>query len=247
MNPGARALFPGFVMDSVSQEALIGAHVQVPGSPVMTSTNQHGFFSIKTGILARLKVSYMGYGDKTLDIGGAGDTSSGFTLHRGVCSTRCKSRVLAGQNSTSQPLRVKEIESLPSLGAKPDVLKSMQFLPGIQGQNEGFSLLVVRGGNPGENLFLIDDIPLIHVNHLGGFLSVFNPDMINQVNVYKGVYPSRLGGKIVVCGRYHAKRRRSLGVKGLVRDWLNRCLVHARGTHPFKEHEFHAHRPKNIF
>ena len=85
---------------------------------------------------------------------------------------------------------------IPTLGGKPDVIKSLQLIPGVQTQSEGMSLMMVRGGEPGQNQYLLDNVPLIYVNHLGGFLSVFNPDMINSVNFYKGNFPARQGGKL---------------------------------------------------
>jgi hypothetical protein len=84
----------------------------------------------------------------------------------------------------------------PSLGGKPDVIKTLQLLPGISSQKEGSSLMIVRGGDPGQNLYLFDNVPIIYVNHLGGFMSVFNPEMINNIDVYKGGFPSRYGGKL---------------------------------------------------
>jgi hypothetical protein len=89
-----------------------------------------------------------------------------------------------------------ELQQMPSLGAKPDVMKSIQLLPGISSQYEGSSLISVRGGNPGENLYLFDNVAVVYVNHLGGFMSVFNPDMINNIDVYKGGFPSRYGGRL---------------------------------------------------
>jgi hypothetical protein len=56
--------------------------------------------------------------------------------------------------------------------------------------------MIVRGGDPGQNLYLFDNVPVIYVNHLGGFMSVFNPEIINNIDVYKGGFPSRYGGKL---------------------------------------------------
>ncbi|WP_375579522.1 TonB-dependent receptor plug domain-containing protein [Marivirga tractuosa] len=93
-------------------------------------------------------------------------------------------------------LRSKDFNNIPTIGAAPDVLKAVQLFPGITAQNEGSSQLIVRGGSPGENLYMIDNIPLIYVNHLGGFYSVFNPDMINSMEIYKDGFPARYGGKL---------------------------------------------------
>ena len=57
-------------------------------------------------------------------------------------------------------------------------------------------MILVRGGDPGQNQYLLDKVPLIYVNHLGGFTSVFNPDMINSVDFYKGSFPAGYGGKL---------------------------------------------------
>ena len=99
---------------------------------------------------------------------------------------------LANMNTLSN----KELVTIPSLGGKPDVIKSLQLLPGITSQSEGSSRLLVRGGDPGQNLYLFDGIPVIYVNHLGGFLSVFNPDIINTIDVYRGGFPAKYGGRL---------------------------------------------------
>jgi hypothetical protein len=92
-------------------------------------------------------------------------------------------------------LNAKELMSIPSITGKPDLTRALQNLPGVGMGNELTGMLLVRGGDPGQNMYLMDDIPLTYVHHFGGFFSVFNPEIIDQVDVYKGDFPTFLGGK----------------------------------------------------
>ena len=76
-----------------------------------------------------------------------------------------------------------------------DVLKAIQLLPGVQ-SSEGTSGFYVRGGGPDQNLILLDGVPVYNASHLGGLFSVFNPDAIKNVNLIKGGFPARYGGRL---------------------------------------------------
>ena len=77
-----------------------------------------------------------------------------------------------------------------------DVLKTLQLLPGVQSGGEGTSGLYVRGGGPDQNLILLDGVPVYNANHLFGFFSVFNTDAFNNVELIKGGFPARYGGRL---------------------------------------------------
>ena len=85
--------------------------------------------------------------------------------------------------------------TLPSFGQK-DVFRSLQLLPGVSGSNEASSGLYVRGGTPDQNLVLFDGFTVYHVDHLFGFFSAFNPDAIKNVQLYKGGFESKFGGRL---------------------------------------------------
>ncbi len=89
-----------------------------------------------------------------------------------------------------------QIKGLPALLGEVDVLKTLQLLPGVQSGSEGASGLYVRGGGPDQNLILLDGVPLYNVSHLFGFFSVFNADAINKVELTKGGFPARYGGRL---------------------------------------------------
>jgi hypothetical protein len=80
--------------------------------------------------------------------------------------------------SGSTTLTPNEINAIPVLGGESDVIKVMQLLPGTVRGVEGSSDLFVRGGAADQNLVLLDDVPIYNTSHLFGFISVFNPDVL---------------------------------------------------------------------
>ena len=186
----------GFVSDSLTGERLIGANIYIPQQQKGVVTDNDGYFTLIIQEEAVVNISYTGYNSRNIRI----SESNKHQLHiqlapgkelEGVV-IRAKSPVKANVNT----MAMKEILSIPSLTGKPDVLKALHMFPGIQTQSEASALLLVRGGSPGENLYLFDNVPVIYVNHLGGFMSVFNPDIINSIELYKGGFPAQYGGKL---------------------------------------------------
>jgi hypothetical protein len=186
----------GIVKDAQSNEVLIGAHVINLSSQKVCATDEQGRFMVNGIGKFHIKCTFIGYQPYSLDICPTKDTLIIIALEKGneLLEVNVQGQRISSFNTAS--LSIKELQQIPSLGSKPDVLKTMQMLPGIQGQSESSSMLIVRGGSPGENLYLLDHSPLLYVNHLGGFMSVFNPDMMNHIDVYKGGFPSRYGGKL---------------------------------------------------
>ena len=88
------------------------------------------------------------------------------------------------------------IIKLPVLLGEPDIIKTLQTLPGVAQGIEGFTGLYVHGGNNDQNLFLYNGLPLYHVAHLGGIFSAFNVSTVNKVDFYKSAFPARYGGRI---------------------------------------------------
>lgn len=78
----------------------------------------------------------------------------------------------------------------------PDIIKSLQMLPGVAAGNELMSGLYVHGGDGNDNLFLLDGVPLYNVSHFGGFFSSFNTDVVDNLDFYKSGFPARYGGRL---------------------------------------------------
>jgi hypothetical protein len=186
----------GFVRDKSTGEKLIGANILVKGDKQLTATDNNGWFSMVASIPCSVEISFVGYKTAQISLVGHRDTLVEANLEPG---RELATVVIMGVRKPVfdvATLKISELRNLPALGGKTDVLKSMQLLPGIQAQNEGSSLLLVRGGDPGQNLYLFDNVPVIYVNHLGGFMSVFNPDIINSIDLYKSGFPARFGGRL---------------------------------------------------
>ncbi|MEA1876656.1 MAG: TonB-dependent receptor [Bacteroidota bacterium] len=186
----------GFVRDKDSGELLIGANIVNLEKSKGTVSDNNGFFSIVVKPPCSVQVSFVGYKEVILKIQSRQNKMIAVELET---STQLDAVVVKAKRQIKpnvSTLSSKELQQIPTLGGKPDVLKSMQLLPGIQSQNEGTSRLIVRGGDPGQNLYLFDDVPVIYVNHLGGFMSVFNPDIITSIDLYKGGFPARFGGRL---------------------------------------------------
>lgn len=186
----------GFVKDANTNEVLVGAYVINLTTGTGTSTNNYGYFSLVCESKVNLQFSFIGYEKALIPLVLESDTLLNISIKEGTELSEVVVKAPKRTEFNTATLSVKELNRIPSLGGKPDILKAMQTLPGIQGQSEGSSLLIVRGGSPGENLYLLDNTPIIYVNHLGGVISVFNPDMINSISIYKGGFPAEYGGKL---------------------------------------------------
>ena len=91
---------------------------------------------------------------------------------------------------------IERIKSITSISGEPDLLKSLQLLPGVQTAGEGSANLNVRGGSFDQNLILLDEAPVYNPSHALGFFSVFNADALNNVSFYKGAFPAQFGGRL---------------------------------------------------
>lgn len=186
----------GFVRDAHTNEVLIGANVWEKSQNTGTVTDNRGYFNMKVKIPCTITISYIGFKSQLIKINSVKDTLLTVKLDTENNLSEITVTAAREKNFDVTRLTAKELAQIPTLGGKPDVIKALQLLPGVQTQSEGMSIMMVRGGEPGQNQYLLDNVPLIYVNHLGGFMSVFNPDMINSVDFYKGNFPARHGGKL---------------------------------------------------
>lgn len=103
------------------------------------------------------------------------------------------------RNSTQTGLKridAKTINSGFALFSTPDVIKTLQMLPGVSSGTELLSGFYVHGGDGSDNLFLLDGVPIYQSSHLLGLFSAFNSDVISNLDFYKSGFPARYGSKI---------------------------------------------------
>ena len=195
-----KATVSGYVTDSATGETLIGAGVVEGASGAVT--NSYGFYTLTLAKGSHTLVcSYVGYSEVEINLDLQKDTTLNIHL---VADNRLEGATVAaskdaGIRSTKMSaieLPMTVIKQAPVLFGEHDVLKTIQLMPGVQSGTEGFSGIYVRGGGPEENLLLLDGIPLYNADHLLGILSIFQPEAVKKVTLYKGSFPARYGGRI---------------------------------------------------
>lgn len=196
----------GFVTAAQSGEALIGATISMSGGKTFTTTsNSYGFYSltIPTGEYV-LNCSYIGFQelDEAISIEQGYRNNIGLsakvadTLQSVVITSSGKKSIVRNVVTGNHRLSITDIKKMAMGGGEPDVLKSLQFLPGIQASAEGTTNLSVRGGSYDQNLILLDEAPVYNPTHTMGFFSAFNKDALKDVAIYKGVFPAQYGGRL---------------------------------------------------
>ena len=195
----------GYIEEDGSGERLPYSNVYISDIEVGASANENGFFTIigdiKSGMT--LKASYVGY--KTISIILTNEiignnleislTPLTSTLNEVVVSTESSKFLQASTEISKHKLSVQQLSLMPSIG-EVDIFRSLQLLPGVSATNENSSGLYIRGGEPHENLVLLDGIKVYNVDHFFGFFSAFNANAIKSVELYKGAFPSKYGGRL---------------------------------------------------
>ena len=192
----------GYVRDASSGENLIGAHIIDLNNGQGVLTNTYGFYSLSTkNGSQKISYSFIGYESIEKELFSDNDTAINISLKTKPelleeVAVIAKTPISEKHQMSGITLNREEIKAVPAFMGEVDILKTIQLLPGIQPGAEGTSGLYVRGGGPGQNLVLLDGVPVYNANHLFGFFSVFNADAIQNVNVIKGGFPARYGGRL---------------------------------------------------
>ena len=194
----------GVVADEKNKETLIGVSLFVQETKTGLVTNEYGFYSITLpeGDYT-LQINYMGYQTITEKIKLNQDLKKNFYLS--VSSQQLDEVVIVDNKKrvdirkpemSVNKLTIQEIKEMPVIFGEVDVLKSILTLPGVTNAGEGQSGFNVRGGGADQNLVLLDESTIYNSSHLFGLFSVFNPDAIKDLKLYKGGIPSRFGGRL---------------------------------------------------
>ena len=193
----------GTITDSASNETLIGVTVYIPTLKTGIITNEYGFYSltIPKGEYTVL-ITYLGYATIEEKINLNKNTKSNFKLSSTetqlkeviITDTKTKTDVRRPEMSVNK-LSIGAIKRMPVVLGEVDVLKSILLLPGVTNAGEGASGFNVRGGGADQNLILLDEATIFNSSHVFGFFSVFNPDAIKDLKLYKGGIPARFGGR----------------------------------------------------
>lgn len=188
----------GFVKDAKTGEPLIGATVFQPASQKGTSTDNNGYFRLTTSTKATFEISFIGYQKLLFTSPAQNDSLVNLYLAPGLSIGEVKIEAKYAEERVTGlvEIPIDLLKKLPTMTGEPDLMKSFQLMPGVKMGDEGTSVFYVRGGTPDQNLIIMDDVPIYYVNHIGGFLSVFDMNTIKKATLYKGDFPPRFGGRL---------------------------------------------------
>ncbi|KGK31416.1 TonB-dependent receptor [Cellulophaga sp. E6(2014)] len=194
----------GTISELKSNETLIGVTIAVPQLATGVTTNEYGFYSLSLpeGEYT-LEISYLGYKTLSKTISLTQNTKLNLQLEEAaeqleeiVLVENVEKTDLGTPQMSVNNLAVKTIKKIPVVLGESDVLKAIVLLPGVSNAGEGSSGFNVRGGSADQNLILLDEATIFNSSHLFGFFSVFNPDAIKDIKLFKGGIPSRYGGRV---------------------------------------------------
>ncbi|GGB95486.1 TonB-dependent receptor [Dyadobacter sediminis] len=195
----------GFVREKGSLELLPGVNVYVRNSAVGTVTNTYGFYSVTIPKSDSITVTYsfVGYEKQDIRIASAENQQIDIMLSSVnqldeviVSGTRQNEKVSESVQMSQIEVPVSQIKKIPAFFGEKDVIRVLQLMPGVQKGTEGQTGLYVRGGGPDQNLIILDDAVVYNASHLFGFFSVFNSDALKSVELTKGGFPARYGGRL---------------------------------------------------
>ena len=194
----------GSIYESEGQETLIGANIIFPKVNTGATTNEYGFYSITLPEgTYDVKVSYLGYSSISKTIILNKNLTQNFSLEANtdtldeiVLKTDAEGVNIKTAQMSVNTLNSNTIKQIPVVFGEADLVKAITLLPGISSGGEGTPGFNVRGGSNDQNLILLDEATLFNSSHLFGFFSVFNPDAIKNLKLYKGGIPAKYGGRV---------------------------------------------------
>lgn len=194
----------GQVVDASTREPLSGANVYLPRYRQGQITDEKGCFKLPVPCekSVEVRISFVGYTGKSYHLTLLKDTVLNVGLHHDnrlseveVYAAKQDFGVESSQMSAIE-LPIEEVRRLPALFGEVDLLKALQKIPGVQSSNDGQAGIVVRGGNYDQNQIMMDGSTLYNAEHLKGFVSAINSDMVDNLIFYKGAFPARYGGQL---------------------------------------------------
>lgn len=203
-NAQDKLVLNGVVKDASSNETLYGVNILLPTLSTGTVTNEYGFYSIRLpNGTHQIKISYLGYQELVTEVTIEENKTVNFDLiptseylDEIVLTEDIERLNIKKPEMSVNKLDINTIQKLPVVFGEVDVVKSLLLLPGVSNAGEGSSGFNVRGGAVDQNLILLDEATIYNASHLFGLFSVFNPDAIKNLKLYKGGIPAKYGGRV---------------------------------------------------
>jgi hypothetical protein len=233
----------GEVADVNTGERIPYATVGVVGSPRGTSSDANGYFILEQvpTDTATVVVQYLGYQTLYVPLDPSPDNPplgvllepQPLTIAEVFITGRKDDKALQ-QSTGEHKMKMSPIalKALPNVGEK-DVMRGFQLMPGVSAANESSSGMYVRGGTPDQNLILYDGFTIYYVDHLHGFYSAFNSNAVKDVQLYKGGFEAKYGGRLSSVTEITAKDGNAKGAT--VGGEVNLLSVNAYAEVPFRD------------
>ena len=199
------ATLKGFIRNAANGETISYANIVIIGTSMGCASDENGYYVIsqippKT---YTIKVMMLGFEPQELsfNLQSGSVLSHDFLLKEkaiemeAIVKTAERERFERQIEMSKIQMPQKEIESAPAF-VEADLFRSLQTLPGVVAQSDFSSALYIRGGNPSENLIMLDDVRIYNPYHLGGIFSTFNTDAIKNVDISLGGFPARYGNAV---------------------------------------------------
>lgn len=194
----------GTIAEASSNETLIGVTIAIPELRTGVVTNEYGFYSITLPEGEyQILISYIGFQDISQKISLSGNKKINFQLveeaeqlKEVIVTEDVEKMDIRKPQMSVNALAAETIKKIPVVLGEADVIKSILLLPGVTSAGEAASGFNVRGGSVDQNLILLDEATIFNSSHLFGLFSVFNPDAIKNIKLYKGGIPARYGGRL---------------------------------------------------
>ena len=213
----------GYIKEAGSNEPLVGATVYIARFKTGTVSNGFGYYSLTfPADTVTLWFTYVGYEMQKIRL----DNPQSQVLNISLAEGKTLNEITVIGNQDTMPftaenvqmsqlsIRPSEVKAIPALLGEKDVIKVLQLMPGVQKGSEGSAGLYVRGGGPDQNLILLDDAPVYNAFHLFGFFSLFNGDALKTIELTKGGFPARFGGRLSSVLEMRMKEGNQQKIKG---------------------------------
>ncbi len=193
----------GIIEEHLSKEKIKGVTVISKSNNSSVASNDFGYFSVSAlkGDSVKILFTHSSFEKLELKLAVYKDTFITISL---IPKIKELSEIEISRNHPNDAksnlgtisIPVRKLAKIPSLFGEQDIVKAIQMLPGVHNTNEGTTGFYVRGGGPDQNLILVDGIPIYNISHLFGFFSLFPADAVKSVDLIKGGFPARYGGRL---------------------------------------------------
>jgi hypothetical protein len=227
----------GYVYDKESGEPIGFGNVYLEGTTKGTNTDFEGFYNLSDVPVGEytLVATFLGYDTASVDIKvfDQGIVNQTLYLTEGGISLGVIN-VSAERTSRKTEVQVskitvsaKQIKALPSVGGEADIAQYLQVLPGVVSTGDQGGQIYIRGGSPVQNKIILDGLNIYNPFHSLGFFSVFETDLIRNVDVFTGGFNAEYGGRVsaIVDIKTREGKRTGLGGYASISPFMGKAMI----------------------